>query len=442
MSVLSTNADDYDRYVRKAMLDPIVICPKCKTEIRLTESLAAPLIDATREEFEHKLRDKDAEIRGRDEIVQTAKAELEKARRDIDVQIADQLAIERLSIRTEESDRAKRLLSTDIDRQAEELADLKIVLADRDQKLATAQQVQAEFMKKQREFDDAKREMDLTIEARIQDGLAGVRDKARKEAEDDMGLRVREKEELISGMQLQIAELRRRAEQGSQQLQGEVLELELEDMLRGKFPRDVIDAVPKGEHGGDLLHRVVSPAGQVCGTILWETKRTKAWSDGWLVKLRADQRAAKADLALIVSRTPPKGLDGFDLIDGIWVTEMRCAPAVAIALRETILALAAVRAAKDGQQTKTELIYEYLTGPRFRHRVEAIVEKFSEMQSDLDRERKTMTRLWAKREAQLQVVVEATAGMYGDLQGIAGQSLEEIEGLDLLLLESPDDKEI
>jgi hypothetical protein len=281
--------------------------------------------------------------------------------------------------------------------------------------------------------------MDLTIETRVQASLSGIRDKTRKEVEDTMVLRVREKEQQISDMQLQINDLKRRAEQGSQQLQGEVLELELEDMLRAKFPRDIIDPVPKGEHGGDVLHRVLGPASQVCGTILWETKRTKAWSDGWLAKLRADQRDAKADLAMLVSRALPKGLDAFDLIDGIWVTDMRSAPAVAIALRQTLLALSAARSAGEGQQTKTELIYEYLTGPRFRHRVEAIVEKFSEMQSDLDRERKTMTKLWAKREAQLQVVIEATAGMYGDMQGIAGQSLKEIEGLDLLLLEAPED---
>jgi len=423
------------------MLEPIVICPNCKTEIKVSESLAAPLIEATRVDYERKLRDKDSEIHHRDETVRNAKAELDKARRDIEEQIAKRVAAERGAIRAEELERAKRLASTDLDRQASELADLKNVLADRDQKLATAQQAQADFLRKQRELDDARREMDLTIEARIQEALGGIRDKTRKEVEDDLGLRIRERDQQISDMQHQIAELRRRAEQGSQQLQGEVLELELEDLLRTKFPRDIIDPVPKGEHGGDILHRVVGPSGQVCGTILWETKRTKAWSDGWLAKLRADQRAAKADLALIVSRTLPKGLDGFDLIDGIWVTEMRCATAVAIALRETLLALSAARAAKEGQQTKTELIYQYLTGPRFRHRVEAIVEKFSEMQTDLDRERKTMTKLWAKREAQLQVVIEATAGMYGDLQGIAGQSLQEIEGLELLLLEPPADAE-
>jgi hypothetical protein len=182
---------------------------------------------------------------------------------------------------------------------------------------------------------------------------------------------------------------------------------------------------------------VVGPAGQICGSILWEAKRTKNWADGWLGKVREDQRAAKADMALIVSHALPKGLQTFDQIDGVWVSEPRCAVAVAIALRESLIALAAARLAGEGHHTKMELVYQYLTGPRFRHRIEAVVERFSDMQADLDRERKTMMRLWAKREEQIRGVVESTAGLYGDLQGIAGRSLLEIDGLELPLLDGP-----
>jgi hypothetical protein len=186
---------------------------------------------------------------------------------------------------------------------------------------------------------------------------------------------------------------------------------------------------------GDLIQQVVGPAGHICGSILWEAKRTKNWADGWLGKVRVDQRAAKADMALIVSHALPKGLQTFDQIDG--VTEPRSAVAVAIALRESLIALAAARLAGEGQQTKMELVYQYLTGPRFRHRIEAVVGRFSDMQADLDRERKTMMRLWAKREEQIRGVVESTAGLYGDLQGIAGRSLLEIDGLELPLLDGP-----
>jgi TPR repeat protein len=166
-------------------------------------------------------------------------------------------------------------------------------------------------------------------------------------------------------MQRQIEELRRKAEQGSQQLQGEAQELELESLLRIKFARDTIDPVPKGEFGGDVLHRVIGPLGQLCGTILWESKRTKNWSDGWLPKLRDDQRAAKAEIALLVTQVLPKGVEAFDFIDGVWVTESRCAIPVAIALRQSLVELATARQAGEGQKTKMELVYQYLTGPRF-----------------------------------------------------------------------------
>jgi hypothetical protein len=184
---------------------------------------------------------------------------------------------------------------------------------------------------------------------------------------------------------------------------------------------------------------VIGPLNQNCGTILWEIKRTKNWNDGWLAKLRDDQRAAKAEIALLVSHAIPKGVDAFDYVEGVWVTEPRYALTVAIALRQSLIELQAARAASAGQQTKVELVYQYLTGPLFRQRIQAIVEKFSDMQADLAKERKTMTRLWAKRESQITRVIESTVGMYGDLQGIAGKALQEIDGLDVQLLDSRSD---
>src|SRR5262249_55053237 len=156
----------------------------------------------------------------------------------------------------------------------------------------------------------------------------------------------------------------------------------------------------------DALQRVVGPLGQACGTIFWETKRTKNWSDGWLAKARADQRAAGAELAVIVSKSLPKGVDTFDYVDGVWVTSVACFVPLAIVLRQSLIEITGARQVQSGQATKMELVYQYLTGPKFRHRVEAIVEKFSDMQADLDRERKVTMRLWAKREAQIQGVIE------------------------------------
>ncbi len=417
------------------MTEPTITCPNCQTHIPLTELLAAPLIKATQTKHEQLMAQKDKDIAGREAALRSQQAAIEKAKEEVEQEVAKKLSAERTRIAAEEAAKAKRLAAADLDQKSKELTELQQVLKQRDEKLAEAQKAQAELMRKERALDDAKRELDLTIEKRVQASLETVRTKAKQDAEEALKLRVLEKEEQIASMQRQIEDLKRKAEQGSQQLQGEALELELEASLRAKFPQDVIEPVPKGEFGGDVLHRVMNSYNQPCGTILWESKRTKNWADGWLTKLRDDQRKAKAEVALIVSNALPKGVHSFDHVDGVWVTETRCAIPVAIALRQSLIELAAARQAGEGQQTKMELVYQYLTGPRFRHRIEAIVEKFSEMQTDLDKERRSMMRTWAKREAQIRGVIDATAGMYGDLQGIAGKALEEIEGMDFPMIE-------
>lgn len=417
------------------MTEPTIICPNCKTEIKLTESLAAPLIETTRIEYEKRLSQKDADISKRETAMREKEEALSKAKEAIDEQIAEKVKLERAQIITEEAKKARLAVATDLEQKSTELEDLKNALNQQGEKLAEAQKAQVELIRKQRELDDAKREMELTIEKRIQEKLDTTREQARKEAEEQLKLKVMEKEQTISSMQKQIEELKRKAEQGSQQLQGEVQELELESLLKAKFPHDSIMPVPKGEHGGDVLQCVVGPMGLACGTIIWESKRTKNWSDGWLAKLREDQRMAKAEIAVIVSQTLPKEIETFDLVDGVWVTHPRAALPVAMSLRQSLIEIAAARQASEGQQTKMELVYQYLTGPRFRQRVQAIVEAFSSMQEDLDKEKKVIMKQWAKRDEQIERVMQATVGMYGDLQGIAGKTLQEIEGLDLKALE-------
>lgn len=427
------------------MTEPAITCPNCKTAIKLTESLAAPLIESTRKQFEQQLAQKDSDMATREQAVRDKEIQLADAKNKLAAQVADQveaqLKKDRMQIVAEEAKKAKQAAANELEQKTREVTDLQEVLKSREEKLAEAQKAQAELLKKQRELDDAKRELELTVEKRVQAGLDATRLQAKKEAEDEQKLKVMEKEQTIIAMQKQIEELKRRAEQGSQQLQGEVQELELENLLRAKFPFDAIEPVPKGEFGGDVLHRVVGTSGQSGGTILWEFKRTKNWSDGWLVKLRDDQRTAKAEIAVIVSQVLPKGVETFEMVDNIWVTHPRAALPVAMILRQSLLELALARQSTEGQQTKTEMVYEYLTGPRFRQRVEAIVEAFSTMQEDLDKERKVIMKQWAKREEQIMRVMGATVGMYGDLQGIAGKSLQEIEGLEMRALGLDDDCE-
>lgn len=417
------------------MSEPTITCPKCDHEIKLTESLAAPLLSQSRREFERQLAEKDRNVAAREEAIRASQATLDAQKAALEETLAQRLVSERERIAGEEAQKAKRLAAADLATKSKEVVELQAALAAGNEKLAEAQKAQADLLRKERALDDAKREMELTIEKQVQATQGDIRAKAKLEAEEALKLRVSEKDQIIASMQNKIEDLKRKAEQGSQQLQGEVLELELENTLRARFPLDAIEPVPKGEFGGDLVQRVAGVAGQSCGSVLWEMKRTKNWTQGWIGKLREDQRRAKADIAIIVSTALPPGVSTFDLVDGVWVADFKCAVPIAIVLRQLLIDVATARVIGEGQQSKMELVYDYLTGPRFRQRVEAILEKFDEMQSDLDKERKAMTKLWAKRQAQIDGVLAATAGMYGDLQGIAGQALKEIEGFELPLLE-------
>ncbi len=416
------------------MNEPQIVCPHCSTEIKLTESLAAPLIAETRKKFEQHLASKETAYAKRESELRQAQENLAKARETIDEEVAQRLRRERASIVETEARKAREAIAEDLNRRDRELAELQQNLNANNAKLGEAQKAQADVLRKQRELDDARRELDLSVEKKVQESLLVVREQAMLDAEEGLRSKLSEKELQITGMQRQIEDLRRKAEQGSQQLQGEAPEIALETLLRVRFPLDLFEPVAKGEVGGDILHRVRNQSGQMCGTILWESKRTKGWSDGWLAKLRDDQRRAEAEIALIVSKALPKGVETFDLVDGVWVADPRFALPLAIALRQSLVDIAVNRQAQEGQQTKMELVYQYLTGPRFRHRIDAIVEKFTDMRDDLDRERKLMTKMWAKREEQLKGVLESSAGLYGDLQGIAGRAMQEIESLDILLI--------
>ena len=413
------------------MTEPTISCPQCKAEIKLTESLAAPLVEATRREDERRLEENNLQCGKREEKVRQQEDALIQAKRQWEAAEQERLAKERQKISAEETRRAAVKFSLELTQRGQEIRHLEQVLKVRDEKLVEAQKIQAQCLEKERELSDQKRELELTIEKRVQGSLVLIRTQARKEAEDQLRLKLLEKEQTIGSMQKQIEDLKRRAEQGSQQLQGEVQELELESVLAAKFPFDAIQPVRKGEHGGDVLQGVVNGQGQLCGSILWETKRTKNWSDGWLLKLRDDQRYAKAEVAVIVSQAQPKNAESFEFIDGIWVTHPRNMIPVACVLRHTLIEVESARRASEGQQTKAEMVYQYLSGAQFRQRVEAIVEAFTSMKEDLDREKRAIVKQWAKRDQQIQRVMLATVGMYGDLQGIAGKTMQEIDGLEM-----------
>lgn len=424
--------------------EPTTLCPQCGYEMKVTESLAAPLIAAVEQKYKQQMREQQAALAGREQDVVERAAALERqaadAERRISEQLRTRLEAERRQLAATEAERARQNVAADLERQARELKEQQQRLQTLDQKLRAAQEQEADFLRRQRALEDERRELKLQIERQVQQELEAVRQKARLETEEQMRLQVQDKDEKIEGLRRKIEDLQRRAEQGSQQAQGEVLEVQTEQLLRQRFPMDDIVPVAKGEFGGDLLQTVKDGSGQNCGQILWEFKRTRNWSDNWLPKLRGDQRTAGAELAVLVTQTMPKEVTLFDHMEGVWVSSLGCTLPVAVALRQALIELARVRRASQGEQSKAQQVYSYLTGPQFRHRVETIAEKFTDMRADLDAERKFMERQWAKREKQLELVLKASEGINGDLQAIAGRSVEAIDALEPQMKLLPEEK--
>ncbi|MEM8579398.1 MAG: DUF2130 domain-containing protein [Pseudomonadota bacterium] len=402
--------------------DLTVPCPSCGHAVPLTEGLVGPRLDAIRAEME---------------------AERDKA-----------LAAQRQAVEAE----AMKKAQAEIDRTAEaakqreaDMAALQKDLSDAKQAERDAKSEQAKLLKAQRDLEARAADMDLEIQRRVTEEAKkeAERQKQRAEAQAEaktaaaleaLNEKLAEKDAELAqkleqanvraeAMRRQIETLKQKSEQGSMQAQGEAAELILEDQLRRAFPADRIEEVGKGIRGADCLQLVAG------GAILWESKRTQNWSNEWAPKLRADMRTAGADLAVLVSTARPDGVEAFAERDGIWVCAPRFAVALASVLRHSLAEVAQARAAREGQATKTELLYDYLTGPQFRARVGAMLEPFEEMQKALAQEKRALTKQWALREKQLDRAIEAVSGMYGDVQGIAGSSVPEIEGLSMPLLE-------
>ncbi len=430
------------------MSDVKIECPNCHKSFKLNETLAAPLVEETRRKFQAEFEEKEEALEERrkafadeQKTVEKSRKELEKERaallkqkEQISEQVAELVEQQKVVIGREEAKKAKQKYDEKLAEREEEKAELQEQIKEKDEKLAEARKQEVEFRKKQRELDDKIKGAEVELEKRLNESLAPEREKAKKEAEEQQRLKIAEKDKIIDDQKLKLAEAQRKLEQGSQQLQGEVHELDIERRLREAFPRDTIEPVPTGQHGGDALHRVLAAQGQCCGTILWECKRTKAWQGGWPDKLKQDQRAAKADLAVIVTQAMPKGLDSFAEVEGVWVTSPILAISLGAALRLCVLECFMARRAADGQHDKMAILYQYLTGPEFRRRIEALKDAFVTMQDDLNSERRVLTKQWEKRQKQIDRVMVSTVGMYGDLQAIAGTTLQEIEGLELKTL--------
>lgn len=392
------------------MADQFITCPSCGKRIPVTEAFTRQIEARVQKETEAELKRKDREH----------EAALAAKLKEYD----EKLARERLKVEARARKKAEENLAV-------ELKDLKEQLDDKAKKLDTAQRHELTLRRRTQELEERERHLKLEVQRTLDQERKKIQEDAVAKATEEHHLNDKQKDLQLTEMRKQIEDLKRKAEQGSQQAQGEVLEVEIEQLLRAQFRADEIEPVAKGTRGADALQRVYGPSGQRSGTILWESKRTKNWSDVWVPKLKDDQREARADIAVIVSTILPKEVKRIGYIDGIWVSDVGCVVGLATALRASLIQVAQARSALMGKAEKMDLLYNYLSGSEFRQRVEGIVESFVSMQEDLEAEKRVMERQWAKREKQIQRVVQSTTGMYGDLQGMIGAALPHIHLLEL-----------
>lgn len=314
--------------------------------------------------------------------------------------------------------------------QNAEVDQLKNELQEKSTRIRTLQQQELDLRRQQRQLEEQRDAMELEVEKRLRAERKGIEEKASQKVRDESQFHADQQQALIVSLTSQLNEMTRKIEQGSQQAQGEVQEVAIEKLLADTFPFDLIDEVCKGVNGADVVHTVRNEFGQTCGRIIYESKRTKAFSPAWIGKLKGDLQAHKGDIAVLVTETMPKGFLQFGNHDGIWVCSFQEVRALACVLRHGVLQVAEVHSARQNQGEKMQVLYNYLTSTEFRQCMESIVQTFRTMQEGLEKEKRSTKRQWAEREKLIETVIDNTVGMYGSMRAIAGGAVAQIDGFE------------
>ena len=335
----------------------------------------------------------------------------------------------------EEFEKQKNLLLTDALKKAGEetaakMKSLEEEAKSKTQQLQDLQKKELDLMRDKNALEEKQKNLEVEIEKRFLQKRKEIEDSTIKREQELFDLKTKEYKLQMEQQQKLIEELKRKSEQGSMQLQGESQELLLEEILKENFPFDIIEEVGKGVEGADCMQIIRNSAGTVCGKIIYESKRTKAWSNNWVDKLKSDKRNKGADAAILVTQAFPKNIDRFGEKDGIWLCGFTELNSVAHLLRNGIINVYEANKAQEGKGEKMQMLYDYLTGNEFRGQVEAIMEGFMAMKQAIAKEKIQMNKIWSEREKQLEKVLISTSGMYGSVKGIAGASIGDIPLLD------------
>lgn len=385
-------------------------CPSCGHQFEASEAIREEVKTELRVQMKEWETKKDAEFKKKEEESQKKyQEELQSQKKQIEEIVRKNIA----------SDYEMKL------RLLQETA------TENEEKLKQSRARELEFLKKEKELKDKEAELELEIQKKLISERETMSEQIRKQEAEKNELKQKELEKKLEDNLKQIEEMKRKIEQGSMQMQGEVMELVLEKFLRENFRLDTIEEVQKGVTGADIIQTVMNDSLQICGKMIYETKRTKAFSDGWIDKLKNDMRETGAVLSVLVTEVMPKDMPKFGLKNGVWICNFQEVKSLAFVLREMIVREYAIRASEENKGDKMSLLYQYITSEEFRHRVEAIVEAFSTMKSDIDSERKLFTKRWKEREKQIEIVLNNTLNMYGSVKGIAGNAVGNVKSLEI-----------
>ncbi|MDR1876612.1 MAG: DUF2130 domain-containing protein [Flavobacteriaceae bacterium] len=402
-------------------------CPNCRTEIDVNDILKHQLEESIKKEYQEKLLSSQKEIQERNALLEREKEEFEAKKKK-----ENELFQERLNkITKEKAQEIEITLKKKIEEENQERIFLyEKELAEKSEKLQELNKMQAEVSKLNREKEEMRTLIEAEAQKKLSDELTAEREKIRKQENEKNELKIKELQKQLEDQKRLTEEMKRKQEQGSMQLQGEVQELAIEEWLTQNFPLDTIDEVKKGVRGADCLQIVNTREIQNCGSIYYESKRTKDFQYYWIEKFKNDIREKKAHIGVLVTEVMPPDMERMGMKEGIWICTFEEFKGLSAVLRHSIIQFSTILKSQENKGDKMEMLYDFLTGNDFRLRIEGIVEGFSQMQEDLTREKRMMMKNWAQREKQIEKVIENTISMYGSIKGIAGNAIQNIQALE------------
>lgn len=397
-----------------------IICPKCGHEFNVEDVLAQQIEEKYRNEMNQSITKIQEEYALKENAIKQKEADLKKQQTDIDVMVSEKLK--------SESDKAARLLKNQFEQQYEERLKTLSEEADSAKKeISDLKSAKIENEQLKRKLKDQEQDLALKYEQQLSEKLQQETVSIQKRESERVELKLKEREELIGSLRKQVEEMSRKAEQGSMQMQGEVQELAIEEILRNLFPVDFIEEVGKGIKGADAIHTVRNRLGVDCGKILYESKRTKAFVQEWIPKLKADALKVKADVLVIITEALPEGIEKIGQKDGVWICSYFDFKGLVIVLRESLIKISEAYSSQTNKGEKMQMLYDYLTSNEFMMQVSAIVEGFSDLQDSYTKEKRAMERIWKEREKQLEKVLLNTNHFIGSIKGIAGTSIPQLK---------------